>query len=64
MKKLTGHQDYLCIAGKPSDITANLNKIGCMYDINVLSSAFTDGVVMMIIERRRRVTSACAEQDA
>lgn len=62
MKRMTGSKDYLCIAGKASDITMNLNKIGCLYDFNVLTSAFSDGVVMVIIERMKRNTAACAEE--
>lgn len=46
MRRMTGTKDYLRIAGKPSDITANLNKISCLYDFNVLNSAFRDGIVM------------------
>ena len=62
MKKLTCSRDYLCIAGKPSDITVNLNKIARLYDFKVLSSAFDDGVVMVIIERRERCNGAGAEE--
>ncbi|HBI16478.1 MAG TPA: hypothetical protein DDY20_13400 [Desulfobulbaceae bacterium] len=62
MKRLTGSRDYLCIAGKPSDISTNLNRISCLYDLNVVSSAYSDGMVVVIIERRKRNTPACAEQ--
>ena len=55
MKRLTCERDYLCIVGKASDITTNLNKIGSMYDLSILSSTFKDnGIVMVIIERRKR----------
>lgn len=64
MKRLTGPKDYLCIAGKPSDITTNLNKIGCLYDFEVLGSSFSDGVVMVIIERRKRATPLCAGEES
>ena len=55
MKRLTCERDYLCIVGKASEITANLNKIGAMYDLSILSSTFKDnGIVMVIVERRKR----------
>ena len=55
MKRLTCEKDYLCIVGKASDITTNLNKIGAMYDLSILSSTFKDnGIVMVIVERRKR----------
>ena len=55
MKRLAGERDYLCIVGKSSDITSNLNKIGAMYDLSILSSTIKDsGVVMVIVERRQR----------
>ena len=55
MKRLTCERDYLCIVGKASEITTNLNKIGAMYDLSILSSTFKDnGVVMVILERRKR----------
>lgn len=55
MKRLTGDKDYLCIMGKATDITANLNKISALYDFTILSSAIQEkGIVMMVIERRRR----------
>ena len=62
MRRMTGTKDYLCIAGKPSDITANLNKISCLYDFNVLNSAFRDGIVMVIIERLKKNNATCAEE--
>ena len=59
MKRLTGDMDYLCIVGKPSDITSNLNKVSALYDLTVLSSAMKDdGLVMVIIERRKRENSS------
>ena len=55
MKRLTGDRDYMCIFGRASEITSNLNKIGALYDLSVLSSAVQDsGVVMVIVERRQR----------
>ena len=58
MKRLTCEKDYLCIVGKASDITANLNKIGSIYDLSILSSTFKDsGVVMVIVERRQKKES-------
>lgn len=55
MKRLTCEKDYLCIVGKASEITANLNKIGALYDLSVLSSTVKDsGIVMVIVERRKR----------
>lgn len=55
MKRLAGERDYMCIVGKASDITSNLNKIGAMYDLSILSSTIKDsGVVMVIVERRQR----------
>ncbi len=55
MKRLTGDKDYLCVVGKASDITANLNKISSLYDFTVLSSSIKEtGTVMVILERRKR----------
>ncbi|GAB4332664.1 MAG: hypothetical protein Kow0089_00690 [Desulfobulbaceae bacterium] len=55
MKKLTTEKDYVCIAGKPSDISASLNKINALYDLSVVSSSINDkGIVVVIIERRLR----------
>lgn len=58
MKRLQGDKDYLCVVGKASDITANLNKISSIYDFSVLTATVKDnGTVMMIVERRRRADS-------
>ena len=58
MKRLQGEKDYLCIVGKPSDITSNLNKISALYDFTILTSAAQDnGTIMIILERRRREDS-------
>ena len=58
MKRLQGEKDYLCIVGKSSDITMNMNKIAAMYDFTILASNLRDnGTVMVIIERRRRADS-------
>ena len=63
MKKLAGERDYLCIVGKASEITTNLNKIGARYDLSVLSSTLKDnGVIMVIIERRKRDESCTSNQ--
>lgn len=58
MKRLAGEKDYLCIAGKPSDITTNLNKINLIYDFTIIASDLKDGIVTVIIERRQKATSA------
>ena len=58
MKRLQGDSDYMCIVGKPTDITANLNKISALYDFSILTSSAQDnGTVMIILERRRREDS-------
>jgi len=58
MKRLQGDKDYLCLVGKPSDITANLNKISAIYDFSILTSAAQEnGTIMIILERRRREDS-------
>ena len=58
MKRLQGEKDYLCIVGKPSDITSNLNKISSLYDFTILTSAVQEnGTVLIILERRRREDS-------
>ena len=58
MKRLQGEKDYLCIVGKSSDITMNMNKIAALYDFTILASNIRDnGTVMVIIERRRRENS-------
>ena len=58
MKRLTGDRDYLCVVGKASDITTTLNKIGALYDLSILSSTVKDnGIVMAIVERRKRKES-------
>lgn len=58
MKRLAGDRDYLCIVGKASDITANLNKVDALYDLTIHSATVKDnGVVMVIIERRKRKES-------
>ena len=55
MKRLQGEKDYLTIVGKPSEITANLNKIAAIYDFSILTASVQDnGTVMVILERRRR----------
>lgn len=55
MKRLQGEKDYLTIVGKPSEITANLNKISAIYDFTILTASVQDnGTVMVILERRRR----------
>lgn len=55
MKRMTCEKDYLCIVGTASEITTNLNRIGALYDLSILSSTFKDnGVVMVIVERRKR----------
>jgi len=55
MKKLAGDKDFLCIAGKPSDISTSLNKIYQLYDLTVISSSINEkGIVVVIIERRQR----------
>lgn len=56
MKKLSGDKDYVCISGKPTDISNNLNKIASMYDLTVISSDVQDGMVTIIVERRRKET--------
>lgn len=58
MKRLQGDRDYLCIVGKSSEITTNLNKIGAIYDIKIHSATVKDdGIVMVIVERIRREDS-------
>ena len=58
MKKLVDEKDYLCIMGKPSDITANLNKIAKLYDFKILTSAVKEeGILMVILERRQKKSS-------
>ena len=58
MKRLQGEKDYLCIVGKPSDITGNLNKISAIYDFSILTATIQEnGTVMVILERRRREDS-------
>ena len=53
MKRLTGDRDYLCIVGKASDITTNLNKISSLYDVSILAATVKEnGTVMIIVERR------------
>jgi hypothetical protein len=54
MKKMAGKKDYVCIAGKPTDITSNLNRISSMYDLTVLSTDVRDGLITVIIERRQK----------
>lgn len=58
MKRLQGDKDYLCIVGKASDVTMNLNKIAALYDFTILTSNVKEnGTIMVILERRRRADS-------
>lgn len=55
MKRMTTDKDYLCVVGKPSDITSNLNKISALYDLTILTSTLSDnGTIMLVVERRKR----------
>lgn len=55
MKLMSDNVDFLCLSGRPSDISSNLNKIYKIYDLTVLSTSVSDsGTVTVIVERRKR----------